>query len=967
MTVPTSNGAPSSPPPSLAELSRRATVDKTDMSKYSIKSWIATVAKLYEQGDFEYRKNCLDNAYVHYMKGCSIMVEVIAKHQNFKEAKKDVTYRQLKARTSDDILMLLEELSAKLQYSDPDPSADDYFVQDVMNKYPPLNDVPMPMPSPTHIDSNSFLDNLPSVPKHMPSNTGTAKSTQRDNSVSSNQSSSSSPLSAASNFMKMPEPQPQPQQQPTVPPKPSAANILQLPTPSPDLSISPTPIVDARQLASWIVKRSDGKQPSVLILDVRPRQVFDQGFIKHKWIAQIEPLVLKQDVSSKKIEESMVMNPDAEQQIFAGRHHFDLVVYYDQNSQSLQTPTLNHLRAAIYELEFQKILQRAPVMLSGGFDAWKQVIGEKGIFRYTNDVSSSASTTSTQNQDASLASSSSSHQKPHWLKDVVGRGSDQNMALSPVKVHHTFYDYFSNTGSSGNKESMTRYTERSVATPLLRGVFSNTLYQPSSPSKTSAYAMPIPQPSTPPAQNAETSTIKYPDVRPSLSNLQRKKTFIDNPFHGFTSTTNQHFDVPPLPPKPQRPLPDAPDSAAAAAAAATAPVASAPPLPPKVAMAASPTNNAYRTAPVSDNSFSQMGNVMIGTTGLKNLGNTCFMNSIIQCLSGTIPFARYFISGVFRQHINKDNFLGTGGVLAENFASLLRTMWSENYNFISPVLFREALIKFAPQFRGSEQHDSQEFLNFLLDGIHEDCNLVKKRPSPPPESAEEEARFEQLPDWQASGIAWERYLERNSSVIVSLFQGQYRSRLTCLTCQATSTTYNSFMSLSLPIPAKRSGPSSVSIYQCLDYFVKEEILDHDDAWQCPKCKTLRRASKSLTLSKLPDVLLIHLKRFSFDGPFKDKLETIVESPMSGLDLSRYVPSTMFPPDQPPEKSAFNYDLYAVSNHFGSLTGGHYTACVRNGYKNEWHNFDDSRFSVCDESKVLSRAAYNLFYVRSTVK
>ncbi|KAF1801412.1 hypothetical protein V8B55DRAFT_1565843 [Mucor lusitanicus] len=887
------------------------------------------------------------------MKGCSIMVEVIAKHQNFKEAKKDATYRQLKARTSDDILMLLEELSAKLQYSDPDQSADDYFVQDVMNKYPPVNDVPMPMPSPTHIDSSSFLDNLPSVPKHMPSSNGTTKSSQRDNSVSSNSSS----LSAASNFMKMPEPEPQPQQQPTAAAAAAAAaNVLQLPTPSSDLSIPPTPIVDALQLASWIVKKSDGKQPSVLILDVRPRQVFDQGFIKHKWIAQIEPLVLKQDVSSQKIEESMVMNPDAEQQIFAGRHHFDLVVYYDQNSQSLQNPTLGHLRAAIYELEFQKILQRAPVMLSGGFDAWKQVIGEKGIFRYTNDAS-------TQSQDASPhQQQQQQQQRPHWLKDVVGRGSDQNMGLSPVKVHHTFYDYFSNTGSSGTKESMTRYTERNVATPPLRGVFSNTLYQPSSPSKMSAYAMPIPQPSTLPAQNVDTSpsTTQYPDVRPNLSTLQRKKTFIDNPFHGFTSTTNQQFDIPPLPPKPQRPLPQAPDSAAPV-------VASAPPLPPKEAMASSPTNNAYRTAPVSDNSFSQMGTVMIGTTGLKNLGNTCFMNSIIQCLSGTIPFARYFISGVFRQHINKDNFLGTGGVLAENFASLLRTMWSENYNFISPVLFREALIKFAPQFRGSEQHDSQEFLNFLLDGIHEDCNLVKKRPSPPPESAEEEARFEQLPDWQASGIAWERYLERNSSVIVSLFQGQYRSRLTCLTCQATSTTYNSFMSLSLPIPAKRSGPASVSIYQCLDYFVKEEILDHDDAWQCPKCKTLRRASKSLTLSKLPDVLLIHLKRFSFDGPFKDKLETIVESPMSGLDLSRYVPSTMFPPNQPPEKSAFNYDLYAVSNHFGSLTGGHYTACVRNGYKNEWHNFDDSRFSVCDESKVLSRAAYNLFYVRSTVK
>jgi ubiquitin carboxyl-terminal hydrolase 8 len=146
----------------------------------------------------------------------------------------------------------------------------------------------------------------------------------------------------------------------------------------------------------------------------------------------------------------------------------------------------------------------------------------------------------------------------------------------------------------------------------------------------------------------------------------------------------------------------------------------------------------------------------------------------------------FYVAGIFKQHINKDNFLGTGGVLAEAFSTLLRTMWSENYNFISPVLFREALIKFAPQFKGSEQHDSQEFLNFLLDGIHEDCNLITKRPTPPPESAEEEARFERLPDWQASAIAWERYMERNSSVVVSLFQGQYRSRLTCLTCHAVS-------------------------------------------------------------------------------------------------------------------------------------------------------------------------------------
>lgn len=95
---------------------------------------------------------------------------------------------------------------------------------------------------------------------------------------------------------------------------------------------------------------------------------------------------------------------------------------------------------------------------------------------------------------------------------------------------------------------------------------------------------------------------------------------------------------------------------------------------------------------------------------------------------------------------------------------------------------------------------------------------------------------------------------------------------------------------------------------------------------------------------------------------------------------------MFPPGQQPDKTVFGYDLYAVSvsqsypnfsitflillvckNHFGSLSGGHYTACVRNGYKNEWHTFDDTRFSICQESKVITRAAYNLFYVRNTIK
>jgi ubiquitin carboxyl-terminal hydrolase 8 len=177
-----------------------------------------------------------------------------------------------------------------------------------------------------------------------------------------------------------------------------------------------------------------------------------------------------------------------------------------------------------------------------------------------------------------------------------------------------------------------------------------------------------------------------------------------------------------------------------------------------------------------------------------------------------------------------------------------------------------------------------------------------------------------------------------------------------LSCsQKTSTTFNTFMYLSLPIPNKR-GISKVSLTQCLDAFLKEEIMEKDDAWldhftniydcrtplifflfddrNCPKCKTRRKATKRLSLSKLPPILLIHLKRFSFKGPFSDKLETFVQYPLYGLDLSTYVPPPLTAGSlsaehrQHYEETARStpesniYDLYAVCNHFGSLSSGH---------------------------------------------
>ena len=104
------------------------------------------------------------------------------------------------------------------------------------------------------------------------------------------------------------------------------------------------------------------------------------------------------------------------------------------------------------------------------------------------------------------------------------------------------------------------------------------------------------------------------------------------------------------------------------------------------------------------------------------------MNSGIQCLSNTKEIAGHFLTGQFKQHINKDNPLGAGGKLAISFAELLRNLWIKNKKVISPYQFKKRMENFATQFQGYGQHDSQELINYLLDGLHEDLNQIKKKP-----------------------------------------------------------------------------------------------------------------------------------------------------------------------------------------------------------------------------------------------
>lgn len=148
---------------------------------------------------------------------------------------------------------------------------------------------------------------------------------------------------------------------------------------------------------------------------------------------------------------------------------------------------------------------------------------------------------------------------------------------------------------------------------------------------------------------------------------------------------------------------------------------------------------------------------------------------------------------------------------------------------------------------------------------------------------------------------------------------------------------------------------SVSLYKCLEAFLKEEPLGPEDMWYCPVCKKHCQASKKLDLWRLPEILVIHLKRFSYSRFMKNKLETLVDFPIHDLDLSMYIAYKN-------GQSSHRYMLYAISNHYGSMGGGHYTAFVHHG-GDRWYDFDDSHVSPISEDKIKTSAAYVLFYRR----
>ncbi|XP_066102993.1 ubiquitin carboxyl-terminal hydrolase 2 isoform X2 [Saccopteryx bilineata] len=332
-----------------------------------------------------------------------------------------------------------------------------------------------------------------------------------------------------------------------------------------------------------------------------------------------------------------------------------------------------------------------------------------------------------------------------------------------------------------------------------------------------------------------------------------------------------------------------------------------------------------------------------GLAGLRNLGNTCFMNSILQCLSNTRELRDYCLQRLYLRDLSHSS--SAHRALMEEFAKLIQSIWTSSLNdVVSPSEFKTQIQRYAPRFVGYNQQDAQEFLRFLLDGLHNEVNRITVRPKANPEN------LDHLPDDEKGRQMWRKYLEREDSRIGDLFVGQLKSSLTCTDCGYCSTVFDPFWDLSLPI-TKRGYPE-VTLMDCMRLFTKEDVLDGDEKPTCCRCRARKRCIKKFSIQRFPKILVLHLKRFSESRIRTSKLTTFVNFPLRDLDLREFASENT---------NHAVYNLYAVSNHSGTTMGGHYTAYCRSPATGEWHTFNDSSVTPMSSSQVRTSDAYLLFY------
>jgi ubiquitin carboxyl-terminal hydrolase 8 len=701
---------------------------------------------------------------------------------------------------------------------------------------------------------------------------------------------------------------------------------------------------------------------NILLIDVRSREDYDAGHIFWRTGMCIEPEALRAGMSAEQLQEALIVSPDDEVSLFDQRDKFDLVVYHDQSTHSTgflrdhANIPLKYLYDALYEFNHEKPLQYPPVLLTGGIDAWADLVGPGGL--------------RTSNTAAIARGSAGKSARPISRKPLVTRDS----RLKIQKRRHRDY----NPLDAAEEESW-RERARSESAALDQ--------QPPAEFLEDGHLAEI----EPYLQSYDDFSQRYPDVaaveRDMPAYRPQVPAYPAPPQSNYNHQPDYPHRAPPPPPPPGKLPPKLP-------------------LPPQVPAHPSrpppimqrPSYGGVNDRPVAQALVQkkQLPTYVSPTlkrlprTGLHNFGATCYMNATLQSLSGTIPLTAFFLDGQYQRSLQMDNWKGSKGIMPEYFTILLRNLWQPNgVDTIKPTNFKKLCARLNKEWASDRQQDAKEFLEFLVDCLHEDLNVNWARTPLRQLTDAEEAERERTPPFIAAKLEWDRYLHRDHSRLTDLFAGQHISKLQCTTCGTSSTTYEAFYSISVEIPNPTQNRPQITLYDCLRSYCSAEMLSGDEVWHCPRCRRDREATKRITISRAPQFLTIHFKRFSASHSERArKIHVPVEFPLTNFDLepfmlpgptpsdvtaiaSRYgkeqleVPSSMKPP--------YRYDCYAVMRHLGgTMTSGHYISLVKDAARGCWREFNDANIGdfhpedLRGASRLQNEQAYIVFYQRRDV-
>ncbi|PHH71884.1 hypothetical protein CDD82_6287 [Ophiocordyceps australis] len=242
-----------------------------------------------------------------------------------------------------------------------------------------------------------------------------------------------------------------------------------------------------------------------------------------------------------------------------------------------------------------------------------------------------------------------------------------------------------------------------------------------------------------------------------------------------------------------------------------------------------PRPNSDRASPIHDGPVTRSRTLKkrlgqnSGAVGLHNLGNTCYMNSALQCVRSVEELTKYFLSESYLTEINETNVLGYEGRVASAYGSLLAEVYEQGKSSVSPRDFKSTVGRCRPTFSGWGQQDTQEFLGFLLDALQEDLSRIKKKPYiEKPDSTDDMINNPDAIRKMADQV-WDITRRRDDSVIADLFTGMYKSTLKCPECGKISITFDPFNNLTLPIPTDNTWTGKVKFFPLNDSPVKIEV------------------------------------------------------------------------------------------------------------------------------------------------